>query len=85
MTGDFRSLYTHGFVRLAAATPAAVVGDPVANGAAILELARQADAARAAICVFPELALSAYAIDDLLHQDALLDAVELLEAVAEAH
>ncbi|HXQ17740.1 MAG TPA: NAD(+) synthase [Caulobacteraceae bacterium] len=76
MKQDFRSLYAHGFVRLAAATPKASVGDPAANAAAILELARAADAAKAAVVVFPELSLSAYAIDDLLHQDALLDAVE---------
>jgi NAD+ synthase (glutamine-hydrolysing) len=76
VTKHFRSLYTHGFVRLAAATPQATVGDPAANAAAILELARGADAAQAAVCVFPELSLSAYAIDDLLHQEALLGAVE---------
>ncbi len=76
MKRDFHSLYTHGFVRLAAATPQAHVGDPAANAAEILELARRADAAKAAICVFPELSLSAYAIDDLLHQQALLGAVE---------
>jgi len=76
VTQDFHSLYAHGFVRLAAATPAAHVGDPAANAASILALARQADEAKAAIVVFPELSLSAYAIDDLLHQEALLDAVE---------
>jgi NAD+ synthase (glutamine-hydrolysing) len=74
---DFRSLYAHGFVRIAAATPKASVGDPAANAAAILKLAREADAARAAVVVFPELSLSAYAIDDLLHQEALLSAVEV--------
>src|SRR5215469_3547597 len=63
-------------VRLAAAVPRARVGDPAANAAEILKLARQADAASAAIVVFPELSLSAYAIDDLLHQEALLGAVE---------
>ena len=76
MTQDFRSLYAHGFVRVAAATPTATVGDPAANAAAILKLAREADAAKAAVVVFPELSLSAYAIDDLLHQEALLGAVE---------
>ena len=76
MTQDFHSLYAHGFVRLAAATPEAHVGDPAANAQAILKLAREADAAKAAICVFPELSVSAYAIDDLLHQEALLEAVE---------
>ena len=72
MKQDFHSLYAHGFVRLAAATPKASVGDPAANAAAILKLAQAADAARAAVVVFPELSLSAYAIDDLLHQEALL-------------
>ncbi len=76
MTQDFHSLYTHGFVRLAAATPKASVGDPAANAASILALAKQADGAKAAVVVFPELSLSAYAIDDLLHQEALLGAVE---------
>src|ERR1700692_564267 len=76
VTQDFHSLYAHGFVRLAAATPVAHVGDPAANAAAILKLAGEADAARAPIVVFPELSLSAYAIDDLLHQEALLGAVE---------
>jgi len=76
VTQDFRSLYAHGFVRVAAATPTATVGDPAANAAAILKLAREADAAKAAVVVFPELSLSAYAIDDLLHQEALLGAVE---------
>jgi NAD+ synthase (glutamine-hydrolysing) len=76
VTQDFHSLYAHGFVRLAAATPEAHVGDPAANAQAILKLAREADAAKAAICVFPELSVSAYAIDDLLHQEALLEAVE---------
>ena len=76
MKQDFHSLYAHGFVRLAAATPKATVGDPAANAAAILQLAREADTQKAAIVVFPELSVSAYAIDDLLHQEALLDAVE---------
>ena len=36
----------------------------------------RAEAERVALMVFPELGLSAYAIDDLLFQDAVLDAVE---------
>ncbi|HEV2364392.1 MAG TPA: NAD(+) synthase [Caulobacteraceae bacterium] len=74
--GPFHSLYTHGFVRLAAATPAVRPADPAFNAAAALELAKRADKARAVLVAFPELGLSAYAIDDLLLQDALLDAVE---------
>ena len=59
-----------------ACTPLATAGDPAANAAATLALAREGDAAGADLLVFPELGLSSYAIDDLLLQDALLDAVE---------
>src|SRR5262249_52789279 len=83
-----QSLYTHGFVRVAACAPVVVPADPAANAEAILKFAREADAERAAILLTPELSLSGYAIDDLLLQDALLDAVEaaigtLLEASEE--
>jgi NAD+ synthase (glutamine-hydrolysing) len=72
----FKSLYTHGFVRVAACAPVVVPADPAANADAILKFAREADAERAAILLTPELSLSGYAIDDLLLQDALLDGVE---------
>jgi NAD+ synthase (glutamine-hydrolysing) len=74
--GPFHSLYTHEFARVAAAIPRVEVADPAYNLTATLELAVRGDAAGAAVMVFPELGLSAYAIDDLLFQDALLDAVE---------
>ncbi len=72
----FKSLYTHGFVRVAACAPVVVPANPAANADAILKFAREADAEKAAILLTPELSLSGYAIDDLLLQDALLDAVE---------
>ena len=72
----FRSLYRQGFARVAACTTPTALADPAANAAAILSVARQCHEHSAAVAVFPELALSAYAIDDLLLQDALLDAVE---------
>ena len=72
----FLSLHAQGFVRVAACTPRATAGDPAANAAATIALARQGDAAGADLLVFPELNLSSYAIDDLHLQDALLDAVE---------
>ena len=77
-TTDAKSLgglYDHGFARVAACTIGGRIADPAANAAAILAEAEACDAAGAALCVFPELALSSYAIDDLLLQDALLDAV----------
>ncbi len=76
MSGTFHSLYSHDFLRVGAAVSAVEVGDPAFNLAATLKLAREADADHAGLVAFPELGLSAYAIDDLLLQDALLDAVE---------
>jgi NAD+ synthase (glutamine-hydrolysing) len=72
----FSSLHRHGLVRVAAATPRVTIADPAANAEAIIERARAADAEQADLLVLPELCLSAYAIDDLLTQDALLAAVE---------
>src|SRR5215212_8584961 len=74
--GNFRSIHRHGFVRVAAGTPPASVGDIAANADALIALAKQAHAESADLLVLPELALSSYAIDDLLLQDALLDRVE---------
>jgi NAD+ synthase (glutamine-hydrolysing) len=76
VTAPFNCLYSHDFVRLAAAVPRVEVADPVFNAAETLRLARQAHAENAALVAFPELGVSAYAIDDLLFQDALLDGVE---------
>lgn len=70
------SPYAQGFFRVAACTPRVTPADPAANLAATLQLAQQAHQHQAGLAVFPELGLSAYAIDDLLFQDALLDAVE---------
>ena len=76
MSDRFLSIHAQGMARVAAATPLASAGDPAANAASILALTRQAHEAAADLVVFPELALSSYAIDDLLLQDALLDRVE---------
>jgi NAD+ synthase (glutamine-hydrolysing) len=72
----FFSPYRHGFVRVATAVPKVKLVDPTANVASILALVGEADAAGVAVLVFPELGLTGYSIDDLLQQDALLDAVE---------
>lgn len=72
----FYSHHRQGFVRVAAATPRVGTGDPAFNLGEHVALAQQADAEAVDLLVFPELSLSAYAIDDLHLQDALLDAVE---------
>ena len=76
MSLRFDCLYSHDFVRLASCVPRIEVADPAFNFAETMRLAARGDAAKATIMVFPELGLSAYNIDDLLFQDALLDAVE---------
>lgn len=71
----FNNLYRHGFARVTAFAPALALADPKANAQVILDLVRQADEADSVLAVFPELSITGYAIDDLHHQDSLLDTV----------
>ena len=72
----FHSIHRHGLVRVAAATPAVFIANPPANAQAVLELAARAEADGVDLVVYPELCLTAYAIDDLLTQQALLDSAQ---------
>lgn len=72
----FRSIYRHGFARVAACTTRTVLADPAANAQAIVRLAQDCHRQAVALAVFPELGVSGYAISDLLQQRAVLDAVE---------
>ncbi|MEO7741730.1 MAG: NAD(+) synthase [Usitatibacter sp.] len=73
---SFYSHHRQGFVRVAACTPRIHVGDPQSNANETLALMRDGEKRNVDLMVFPELGLSAYAIDDLLLQEALLDGVE---------
>jgi NAD+ synthase (glutamine-hydrolysing) len=82
---SFHSIYSHGFARVAACTIVSSAANPTANAAAILDVARECHENSVAVAVFPELCLSGYAIEDLLLQDALLDATERsIETVVKA-
>ena len=82
---SFRSIYQHGFARVAACTTHCSLGDPAANAAAVLRMAQGCDKDSVQLALFSELVLSGYAIGDLLFQDALLDAVErAIEQIIEA-
>ena len=83
---DFYSAYHHGFLRVAACTLKTTIADPAANAAAVLEAARECADDGVGLAIFPELTLTGYSIEDILLQDALLDAVEaaLLDLVAES-
>ncbi len=88
-THPFFSPATHGFVRVAAATPVVHIADPKANAAEHIALIKRAYDQGCDLIVFPELSLSGYAIDDLVMQDALLEecrrqVVRLAEATRDA-
>jgi NAD+ synthase (glutamine-hydrolysing) len=71
------SIYAHGFLRVAVATPRVALSSPAHNARRTLELARQAADRHALLVLYPELGLSGYSNEDLFHQDALLDAAEV--------
>ena len=73
---DFYSAYRQGFVRVAACTHHTTIGDPAANAESVLRMARACHDDNVALVIFPELTLSGYSIEDILMQDALLDAVQ---------
>jgi NAD+ synthase (glutamine-hydrolysing) len=72
----FNSPYAHEFVRVGVCAPRVTPADPAANAEAIAAMVGRAHDEKTAVLVFPELCLSAYAIDDLHLQQTLLDAVE---------
>jgi len=84
---SFFSPYRHELLRVAACVPRIGITDPAFNAAQTLDLVRRGDAQKIGIMIFPELGISAYAIDDLLFQDALLDRVEatVAEIAADSH
>lgn len=77
MTSNFYAIHTQGLVRVAVCTPRVAVGDPGFNADETLALAKDGHARAVDLMLFPELGLSAYAIDDLLLQDTLVRRVEL--------
>ncbi|MFH5226988.1 NAD(+) synthase [Antrihabitans spumae] len=84
-TTTFDSPYSHGFATVAVAVPSVRVADPRFSADQTNALVRRAAAGGAAFVAFPELGLSAYSIDDLVQQDALLDAsLDALESVRSA-
>jgi NAD+ synthase (glutamine-hydrolysing) len=82
----FGSIYSHGFIRVAAGVPVVQIAEPAVNAERTVALARRAADEQAALVVFPELGLSAYSIEDLFHQQALhasvLDALDVVIAAS---
>ena len=80
----FRSIYSHGFLRVAACTVETAIAEPARNAEAILGAARDCDRSGVGLAVFPELSVSGYALEDLFLQQALHEAVgAALDAIVE--
>src|SRR3954447_23754188 len=73
---DFRSIYQHGFARVAACTGSVAVADPPANAEMVLRGARECAEEGVVVAVFPEMTLTGYSLEDRVLQDAVLDDVE---------
>ncbi|MEM1047207.1 MAG: NAD(+) synthase [Pseudomonadota bacterium] len=73
---SFFSPFTHGFLRVATATPRCHIADPVRNADETLALAHDADTGHVDLVVFPELGLTGYTNDDLFLQEAMHTAAE---------
>src|SRR4051812_40580914 len=73
---DFRSIYQHGFARVAACTGSVAVADPPANAEMVLRGARECAEEGVVVALFPEMTLTGYSLEDLVLQDAVLDDVE---------
>lgn len=76
---DFFDMYAHNMVRVSLIVPHVQLGDPARNAMEIERLYQDACDAGSALCVFPELCVTGYALDDLLQQDVILE--ETLEAL----
>ena len=66
----------YGFIRVAAAVPTVKVADVTANVNEICRMTAEAEAAKASIVLFPELAVTGYTCGDLFGQQLLLDSAE---------
>ena len=73
---DFRSIYQHGFVRVAACTGGVAIADPPVNAELVLRSARECSEEGVVVALFPEMTLTGYSVEDLVLQDAVLDDVE---------
>lgn len=66
----------HGFVKVAAATPAIRVADTAYNVSELIRLTKEAAEAQVQVLVFPELTLCGSTVGDLLFSQALLDGIK---------
>ena len=75
-------MYSHGFIKVAAASPVIKTGNPKANAEEILKVLVDMKQKQVDFVVFPELTLSGQCANDLYYQDYLyqecLDSLEYI-------
>ena len=82
---NFYSLYEHNLARVGLCNFTVCLADPYSNSEKIIQLALKAHQECVALCVFPELSLTGYSIEDLRLQDSLSSAVkETIELICDA-
>lgn len=79
------SLHQHGFVTVAAVSPALRLADPHGNAGLVVQALEKAAAEGAELVVLPELCLTGYSVGDLVaHRTLIKGSLEALQKVAEA-
>ena len=63
-------------IRVAAAAPEVIIGDPLTNAESVMQKALEVEKQGAAVVLFPELCLTGYTAADLFGQKILLDGAE---------
>ncbi|MBU1108838.1 MAG: NAD(+) synthase [Candidatus Riflebacteria bacterium] len=76
MQKSFFNPFVHGFFRCAAATPLVGLARPMHNASCQIIMLKQCHEKHVGVVVFPELSLSGYSLQDLFHQQSLLDECE---------
>jgi NAD+ synthase (glutamine-hydrolysing) len=72
-------MFKHGMLKVAAATPKIVIGDPTENAKRITNLLNHS---QAAITVFPELTITGYSLSDLFYQESVIkEAMDGLDTI----
>lgn len=74
---NFYSIYAHNLIRTAVCNFTVKLADPSVNSNKIINIARKANTECVALCVFPELSLTGYSIEDIRLQKVLLEEVNV--------
>lgn len=82
MSRAYNNPFSHGFFRCAAASPTIALGQPAINALRQLEIVAECHKQHVGVVVFPELSLTGYSLNDLFHQQCIVDSgIEALQQI----